>query len=243
MYEVYSKIYKCNTLLLNYLPSSKGPVLKLKTIISELKKHRPKLFCLPNPDSPTGHILALEDIEEICKSCQETNTLLLIDEAYYPVSEVDCIPLINKFDNLIVIRTTAKAWGMAGLRVGFAASSKELIIRMHNVRPMYEINNIGAYIFDKLLDNYQKVLDSANRLNDAKSFFAKSLIKLGYEVVKCDGNFILVKFGEKLNHIDKCLEGKVLYSKVASSHTSLSAYSRFSLGTKDQMKFVLSLIS
>ena len=242
MYEVYSKIYEANTLLLNYLPSKEGPILKLETILSALKKHKPKLFCLPNPDSPTGHIFQINDIEEICKCCKDTNTILLIDEAYYPVSKVNCIPLLNKFENLIVIRTTAKAWGMAGLRMGFAVSSKKLIIKLHNVRPMYETNNIGAFIFDKMLDNYQKVIDSVNRLNESKSFFAESLIKLGYEVFKCDGNFILVKFGDKVNNIDKCLENKVLYRKVAYAHPSLCDYSRFSLGTIEQMDYVLSLI-
>ena len=63
MYEVYSKIYEANNLLINYLPSEEGPILKLETIITYLK-HKPKLFCLPNPDSPTGHIFLIDEIEE-----------------------------------------------------------------------------------------------------------------------------------------------------------------------------------
>ena len=243
MYEVYSRIYETNTLIIDYLPSREGPVMKLSLIIAELKKHKPKLFCLPNPDSPTGHLFSLRDIEEICQCCKEINSILLIDEAYYPVSKVNSVTLLKKFNNLIIIRTTAKAWGMAGLRVGFAVSSKELITKMHNVRPMYETNNIGAFIFDYMLDNYQEVLESVNRLEKSKIFFSDQLIKLGYKVINCEGNFILVNFGEKLNEIDKCLDNKVLYSKIASSHASLNNFSRFSLGTIEQMEYVLSLIN
>ena len=80
-----------------------------------IDKYRPKLFCLPNPDSPTGTVLSNLQIRKIVNHCLHTNTLVLIDEAYYPYYPNTNIDLVKKFENLIVARTFSKAWGLADL--------------------------------------------------------------------------------------------------------------------------------
>ena len=204
MYSVYSKVFNVKEILLNYYKTDLGPKIDLKNIIKLILNKKPRLVCLPNPDSPTGHYLTLKEINVLLKKAKSVNALVLIDEAYYPFFPYSSKKFIKKYSNLIITRTTAKGWGLAGLRVGYVLSSQKNIKEMHKVRPMYEINNIGAQLFMNLLDKKQIIEDSIKRLLIGKSYFKKELIKLGFDVFhKEEGNFIHVDFKQYRKKIVK----------------------------------------
>ncbi|MBU3804264.1 MAG: aminotransferase class I/II-fold pyridoxal phosphate-dependent enzyme, partial [Candidatus Cellulosilyticum pullistercoris] len=96
---------------------------KIKEIIL---KQQPKVIFICNPNNPTGCILSQRQIEEILKISEG---LVIVDEAYEDFSSegISVIPLINKYNHLIVLRTFSKAYALAGIRVGYAISCEELI--------------------------------------------------------------------------------------------------------------------
>ena len=233
MYAVYNKIFNCKEITLEYEKTNEGPKIFLKKIIKSIKKNKPKLFCLPNSDSPSGHAFKINEIEKILSAARQVNSFVLIDEAYYPFFPNTCIKLIKKYNNLIITRTTAKAWGLAGLRVGYVISSKANIKEMHKLRPMYEINNLGAEFLNKYLSNKKIVNSSVKRLLSGKKYFKRQLEKMGFKLFKKEeGNFIHVDFLDKRQKIVNNLKN-IVYFRHNENHDSMKGFSRFSLTSKN----------
>ena len=242
MYSVYCKMFGANEILINYQNSLEGPIIDftfLKTLIIE---KRPKLFCLPNPDSPTGTIFKYEEIIELIELCNSCNTIMLIDEAYHPFYEKTYITYTKKFKNLIVARTFAKAWGLAGLRIGYLVSHPEISIFMKKLRPMYEVGTISVNFMNLMLDHVDEMHKSVNRLLEGKKYFLKELQKLNFKTLDTKGNFVHVNFGDNSNLIHAKLENIVLYRK-NFTEVSLSGFSRFTLTTREIFTKIITDIS
>lgn len=242
MYEVYSKIYGADVTWLDYQSSLGGPILKSNDIIKVINKEKPKMVCLPNPDSPTGTVFSLVDLENIIKTANDNGALILIDEAYYPLYPQSVSHLINKYKTLVVIRSFSKAWGAAGLRVGYAISNNELITFMHKQRPMYEIGNVSAKALEILLDYETDMRLSVQRINDGKKYFQEKMRLLGLSTYESYGNFLHVKFGKYSHEIHKALD-EVVYYRKDFNVPCLEGYSRFSSTTKEKFEPIVEAIT
>ena len=241
MYPVYSQIFGARVNPLVYENSIDGPRLTANQIISHLKHNKPKLFCLPNPDSPTGNVILPNDLRKIIELCASQDTVVLIDEAYHPFYDWTCVQWISEFQNLVVARTFAKAWGLAGLRIGYAVGHSELIKYLHKLRPMYEVSTVSIAMMEKMLDYSENMRLSVNRINDGKNYFANEMTKLGLKVLYTHGNFLHVNFGKYAHTVHQSLRGKVLY-RLDFKDLCLSGYSRFSCTTVDAFRPIVEII-
>jgi len=241
MYPVYSKMFGAKVHELTYERTDFGPKLTSQDIISAVKKIRPKLLCLPNPDSPTGSVLEENEIIKILKACEDSGTLFLLDEAYHPFYNWSAVSMTKNSRNIIVARTFAKAWGAAGLRVGYAVAHPDTISYLHKMRPMYEVSSFAIEFVAKVLNYTNEMERSVERIMQGKSFFVASLRGLGFSVIDTHANFIHVDFAMHSKAIHQSLDGKVLY-RGSTDHPSLSGYSRFTVAPKSVMEEVVLLI-
>ena len=241
MYQIYSQMFGAREHLLDYFASDNGPFLDADMIIKMLYEVRPKLLCLPNPDSPTGTVIADSMLGEILRVCEDTKTVLLLDEAYHPFYESSASVLLRPSKNLVVARTFAKAWAAAGIRIGYLVGHPETIGLITKMRPMYEVGTIAVEYANILLDHTNDMMDSVKRINQAKEYFTKEMTVLGFKVLPSAGNFLNICFGDKAAIISNYLVGKVLY-KNSFEHAALAGFSRFTIGPIDQMKIVVDFI-
>jgi len=241
MYPVYSNMFGAKVHELVYRPSDSGPKLCASEIIAAVNSVQPKLLCLPNPDSPTGTVLHENEIIEILKACEAVGTLLLIDEAYHPFYSWSAVPLTKISQNIVVARTFAKAWGAAGLRIGYAVAHPATILYLHKMRPMYEVSSFAVEFVAKVLKHSNQMEASVKRIMDGKNFFVKSLKETGFSVIDTHANFIHVDFSDQSELVHKALDGKVLYRR-SFDHPCLAGYSRFTVAPKPAMEKVLTLI-
>ncbi|MDA7586523.1 histidinol-phosphate aminotransferase family protein [Alphaproteobacteria bacterium] len=241
MYPVYSNMFGAKVHELVYRPSDSGPKICASEIIAAVNLFQPKLLCLPNPDSPTGTVIYENLIVEILKACEAVGTLLLIDEAYHPFYSCSAVPLTKVSQNIIVARTFAKAWGAAGLRVGYAVAHPTTISYLKKMRPMYEVSSFAVEFVAKVLKYSNEMEASVKRIMDGKSFFVKSLQANGFSVIDTHANFIHVNFLGQKDLVHKALEGKVLYRR-SFDHPCLAGYSRFTVAPKPVVDKVLSII-
>lgn len=241
MYDVYSKIYGAEVTWVDYDASNEGPILTAEKFISVIKKVSPKMVCLPNPDSPTGTVFSSDDLRQIVDVASEVGALMLIDEAYHPLYEWTAVPWINECEHLVVVRSFSKAWGAAGLRVGYAIANNNLITLIHQQRPMYEIGNVSAQAIEILLDYEDEMLKSVKRVNKGKEYFQNEMKKIGFSTYKSYGNFLHVKFGKYSEKIHNALDEKVYYRKDFNV-PCLDGYSRFSATTKEIFEPIVSCI-
>ena len=241
MYPVYCKMFGAQAVEIAYERDSLGPKLNFNGFLKTIKNERAKLVCLPNPDSPTGTILSLEELRILTQTCFDAGSILLIDEAYYPISDVSAQPLSNEFPNLIIARTFAKAWGLAGLRVGYLIASAQVTEIFHKLRPMYEVNTVSIFVLDRMIDQYDAVLASVKRLTAGRDYFLAEMGKLGFQAARTHGNFVHINFARHSDHVHATLTNRVLYRK-SFAEPCLSGYSRFSLTTRECFEPVVSLI-
>ncbi|HSP16241.1 MAG TPA: aminotransferase class I/II-fold pyridoxal phosphate-dependent enzyme [Thermoanaerobaculia bacterium] len=241
MYAVYCLMYGANVTTLDYERSDKGPLLTADRVCSAIRQIRPKVMCLPNPDSPTGTVFELSQIRQIIEAAGEVESLILIDEAYHPFHSQTVVPWIRQFPHLVVARTFAKAWGVAGLRIGYAVASPEVTQLLHKVRPMYEVNTLAVAVMNRLLDYRNDMEACVARLNAGRDWFLSQMEQLGLPTIHCHGNFLHVAFGKHAQAIHSALEPLVLYRRDASDEC-LRGFSRFSAATQETFQPIVDRI-
>jgi histidinol-phosphate aminotransferase len=241
MYAVYSRIYGAEARPLAYRPSNAGPALECDDVVHAINTLSPKLVCLPNPDSPTGTVFAPNQIRRIIEAAGSAGALMLVDEAYYPFHDETVLPWIADYPHLVVTRSTGKAWGLAGFRIGYAVASPELAKLLHKVRAMYETNTLAIAVFERMLDHENEMWASVERLNKGKAYFLGQMEALGFRVLRGAGNFLHVAFGAKANEIHDELANVVYYRKDFNA-ACLKGFSRFSATTRELFEPVVDRI-
>ena len=159
-----------------------------------------------------------------------------------PILDVDNVMNVIKKNHLVVVRSFSKAWGAAGLRVGYALANKELIALLHKQRPMYEVGNVSAKAIEILLDHEKDMKLSVERVNAGKKYFQDAMKAIGLFSYESYGNFLHVRFGRYADEIHKALEGKVYYRKDFNV-PCLEGYSRFSATTIERFKPIIKCIT
>jgi histidinol-phosphate aminotransferase len=148
----------------------------------------------PNPNAPTGSSVSLEDIEALLK--RNTDSVVIIDEAYIDFGGQSAIPLVRQFPNLLVIQTFSKSRSLAGLRVGFAIGQAELIEALEKIKnsfnsyPLGSLSVKGAVAALKDRDYFES---SRQKIIGAREQLAKELTAMGFQVAPSVANFIFVR--------------------------------------------------
>jgi histidinol-phosphate aminotransferase len=241
MYSVYSQMYGARPVTLDYQMENNGPVLRPDSIVTTIKSVSPKLVCLPNPDSPTGTVFEQEDMRAIVETAGQSGALMLVDEAYYPFYDKTILPWIHEYPHLMITRTFGKSWGAAGLRVGYAAASRDVTLMLHKVKPMYEIGALSALILEKLLDHRDSMLRSVAALNQGRDQFQQLVQDLGYATFPSHGNFFHAAFGADAEPIHAALKDLIYYRPHYASGC-LAGYSRFTAATPERLKPIINEI-
>ncbi|VEN74484.1 Histidinol-phosphate aminotransferase [Candidatus Desulfarcum epimagneticum] len=241
MYAVYSRMYAADARPLEYRPSERGPELPVTAILNAVKQIRPKMLCLPNPGSPTGTVFSQKELKDIIEEAGKSGTLTLIDEAYYPFHQETVLPWIKKYPHLMVTRSTGKAWGLAGFRLGYAAANRDVATILHKVRSMYEISAVAVSMMEQFLDCHEEMLASVERLEAGKKEFLQAMRNLGFQVLEGHGNFFHVAFGDYAEKIHHALSDLVYYRRDFRD-VCLKGFSRFSSTTPEKFKPVIDRI-
>ena len=232
MYPVYAKIFGAQAHVMAYEATDSGPQIACEAIVAQMKRVSPKLVCLPNPDSPTGTILAPEEVRLIADTAGELGAILLIDEAYHPFYSWSAVPWVRELPHLVVARTFSKAWGLAGLRAGYAVAHPQTVQLLHLVRPMYEVNTLAVAAVERMLDHAEAMEASVERLRRGVTHFLDAMTSMGLPTLDSHGNFLHVAFGDHGPAVHAALAPLVLY-RPYSSFPVLTGYSRFSATTAE----------
>lgn len=155
-----------------------------------------KVIFLCSPNNPTGNSL---NRNEIIQTIEEFDGIVVLDEAYIDFSsQPSFLKDLDKYPNLIILQTFSKAWGSAGVRLGMAFASEEIIRLFNKVKYPYNVNQLTQnYAYD-LLNNYQKIEDWIQIVLSERDRLIKSLSDLSCveRIYPTDANFILVKVND-----------------------------------------------
>ncbi|RWY56969.1 histidinol-phosphate transaminase [Mucilaginibacter gilvus] len=161
--------------------------------IAEAINERTKLIFICSPNNPTGNSINREDIETLLANF---NGIVVVDEAYINFSrQKSFIQELTEYANLVVMQTLSKAWGLAGLRVGMAFASEEIIEVMNRVKPPYNVNEASQQLALQALQNVQQVNDwiKETLIQRDKLVITLKTMDFVLDIYPSDANFVLVK--------------------------------------------------
>lgn len=146
---------------------------------------------IPNPNAPTGVLESVETLEKIISANQ--NSVVIIDEAYIDFGGESCLPLIEKYDNLLVVQTFSKSRSMAGMRIGYAFGSEKLIKYLNDVKfsvNSYTMNPISQLCGAAAVEDEEYFQKTTAEIIRVREYSKQRLAELGFEFTDSMSNFI-----------------------------------------------------
>jgi len=215
------------------------PLKEFKIDLEAIKKRigpRTQMIIINNPNNPTGTIIRRKEWELFLMAVPN-RIMILLDEAYIDfVEDPDC-PLgtdyIHSEKNLLVVRTFSKAFGLAGLRIGFGFTKPELADYINRVRQPFNVNSLaqaGALGALKDLPFYEK---TKTIIRQGKTALERGLARLGLEFVPSEANFILIKVPQKAQTVFEALLKKGVIIRSMRSY-GLEDYIRVNVGLPEE---------
>ncbi|MGI4729255.1 MAG: histidinol-phosphate transaminase [Janthinobacterium lividum] len=189
MYQVSANI---NDILVQNIPLTTEYQLNLEGIAEAINPNT-KLIFVCSPNNPTGNSIKREDVETLLANFEG---IVVVDEAYINYSrQKSFIQELTEYGNLVVLQTLSKAWGLAGLRIGMAFASEEIIEIFNRVKPPYNINEASQQLALQALENVEQVNGWIKETLAERDKLVLGLKNLNFvlDIFPSDANFILVK--------------------------------------------------
>ncbi len=189
MYEVSAHINDVEIRKAPLLENFQLNLIHMETLVDE----NTKIIWICSPNNPTGNSIYFEDIEAILNNF---DGIVVVDEAYINFSrQRSSIQLLAEYPNLVVMQTLSKAWGLAGLRLGMAFASEEIIDIYNKVKPPYNISEAVQELVYKALDNIEDVNEMIREIVKERQRLEVEFGKLPVveHIYPSDANFLLVK--------------------------------------------------
>jgi len=211
----------------------------LSSFVEAMEREKPKVIFLTNPNNPTGNVIPREQITKIV---QLSKGIVVIDEAYYEFYGDSVIDLVDKYENLVVLRTLSKAYGLAGARVGYGAASGQLMDILYKVKPPYNVTSLSQVAAKVCLANKKVLHDTVKETIEERGKMINSLKEIpNLKVFESHANFVLCKLNDAKGVYDYLLNNRVLV-RYFGEEGPLANCLRISIGTKDENAQVVGLL-
>lgn len=234
-YDVWADLYR--------IPYKQIPV------DDEFKIHKEDYYgenggiIFPNPNAPTGVLEDLDFVEDIIKHNQDV--VVIVDEAYIDFGGKSALPLIDKYDNVLVVQTFSKSRAMAGMRIGYAFGSKKLIKYLQDAKfsfNSYTMNRPSLALGTAAVEDDKYFKDTCGKIIATRERVKKELTELGFEFPDSKSNFIFAKHKEKSGQeIFDALKSNNIYVRHWNS-PRIAEYLRISIGTDAEMDAMLEFL-
>ena len=184
-------------------------------IIEKANKDDVELMFISNPNNPLGY---LHKEENLLKILDNVKAYVVIDEAYFEYSNTTMIKYLDKYDNLIILKTLSKAWGLAGLRVGFAIANKKIKDYLYAVQGPFSVSVASATIAAKVLEHPEIMAKMVSKTIQQREKLMTYLKQYSFlEVLESYTNFIYVKYDKAKELQAKLLDSKILVNSFSSN--------------------------
>ena len=234
-YDVWASLFR--------IPYERRPLNDEFEIVPEDYQGENGGVIFPNPNAPTGKLLPLEAVEEIVRANRDV--IVIVDEAYIDFGGVSALPLIDQYDNLLVVQTFSKSRSLAGMRIGFALGNPRLIRYLSDVK----------YSFNSYTMNQEAIAAGVAALEDQKYFertrrqimvtrerTRESLQKLGFFGPDSSANFLFVTHRDcPAEELFEALKQAGIYVRYFKK-PRIDNYLRITIGTNDEMERLIEFL-
>ena len=203
----------------------------------DLAKGNPRLIFVCRPNSPWGETV---DLDELGRLCRSTDALVVADEAYIDFSHADsALEILDQNQNLVVLRTLSKAFSLAGVRIGIAFASPDLVVELDKLRDSYNVSRLNAAAAVAALQDMDYLRANCDRVMASRRRVIERLGAVGWQPWASDANFFWLPCPGD--------DGRAVYSRLADAGVlvrwfdspQLSGGVRVTVGTDEQMDLLV----
>lgn len=202
---------------------------------------------ITSPNAPTGVGYTLDTLRAIAKAAKG---LVVIDEAYVAFAKEDATPLLKEFSNVVITRTFSKAYGLAGMRVGYALAAPEVIDMLDRVRDSYNLDRLAQVAALAALEDRAWLEQTVNRVKATRDATAQALTEQGWTVYPSQTNFLFAQPLDGAGQRGAAVAASVFESLKAQrvlvryfpKHPFTCSFLRITIGTDEQMGKFLNAI-
>ena len=228
-YDVWAELYK--------IPYETIPLKEDFTINTEDYDRECGGIVIANPNAPTGLMTGVAEIEKILRANKEV--VVIVDEAYVDFGAESCVPLVDKYDNLLVVQTFSKSRAMAGMRIGFAIGSKKLIKYLLDAKfsfNSYTMNMPSLELGTACVKDDKYFKETVQKVIKTREWTKAQLTELGFTFPDSKTNFIFATHKEvPAKEIFEMLKKEKIYVRYFNK-PRIDNYLRISIGTDEEMQ-------
>lgn len=197
----------------------------------------------PNPNAPTGILMELSEIEDIL--LHNRDVIVVVDEAYIDFGGQSALPLIEKYNNLLVVQTFSKSRSMAGMRIGFAMGNETLIRYINDVKysfNSYTMNDPALMLGVEAIRDRAYFEETRQKIIATREWTKKQLAELGFSFGDSMSNFIFATHETvPAKQLFEALRQEHIYVRYFSKER-ISNYLRITIGTKEEMEILVAFL-
>ncbi len=186
------------------VPYQKDMNLNITKLIETIQKKNPRLVFVANPNNPTGLCSSKEDLNKLMKlAFQKPHIKFVLDEAYKEFVRTkdtfDGIKLFQDHKNVVVLRTFSKAYGLAGLRIGYMVADEECVREILRIRSPFSVSSVAQTVAEKVLKNQKFMLETCKQIHKEIDYLYEQFDLMKLKYYKTQGNFIFIDPKKDLN--------------------------------------------
>jgi len=238
MFKVQATISSVNV---KEVPLRSDFSLDIEALLSALDA-KDRLLFLCSPNNPTGNLIPVEQIARLLK---EFTGIVVLDEAYIDFAPDDSAQfLLKQFNNLIILRTFSKAWGLAGIRLGAALASAEIVELLNSIKLPYNINSLTQGQALRALEHEAQMKEFVKRICEQRKLLVSNLSKLACvsRVFPSDANFLLVQFFD-VSRVKSLLDAQGIIVRDRSQVKGCEGCLRITVGNESENERLLLALS
>jgi len=226
-FSMYKIITESRGKIFEQTPLGEGFSLDPGTFLSKVTS-KTVMCILCSPNNPTGNQFNRETVTTILK---EFKGLVLLDEAYVEFAPFSLIKLIKDFDNLIILRTFSKIFGLAGLRIGYSVASPNITSLIRKIQLPWNVNKFSMRMATKMLEKKENFLQVLEIVKKERKRLIKRLNRIsGVEAFKSDANFVLFKTNKDADAVFNELRNKGILIRSIAGIPRLNKCLRVTIG-------------
>jgi len=242
-YGMYKVCANVNDVEIQTIPLTPDFDLRIPEMLANVTE-RTKLLFICSPGNPTAKAIPLSDIKKIASSSYQG--IVVVDEAYVDFSSKgSAVELVRKYPNVVVLQTLSKAFGLAGIRLGFAIGGEDVIQLMNNVKAPYNVNSLTSEVAMNAMENIDTLDTNVKNLLAQREVVAQKLNDLDFivKVYPSDSNFLLFRLKSKAKEIYKTMADRGVVTRYRGSEIHCDECIRVTIGKDEENnKFIEELV-
>lgn len=175
----------------------KTNTLDLDSVLDAINE-KTKILFLCTPNNPTGGLISQDEFRAVLNKTNKSkggvcDAIVVIDEAYFEYSKTNNVNLLEEYDNIFIIRTMSKVMGLAGMRIGYGISTKEIIEYMHRIKPVFSLTKLSYIAALTTIKDSEYIEESIEKGIESRDFLYDEISKMkSVKAYKSYSNFILI---------------------------------------------------